>query len=108
MRPPDKRKTAPAGSRGGSKIECLDRQINNEKYSTDPAPTSMPQPPNVAVLDLFDATRVSGRGPSACLALIAGYGIGVLLQTPEGQSLRIDPERFRAAAIAEWGLASWH
>ena len=105
MRPPDKQKTPPVeGGAFQSGNSCLEQT----EYSTDPAPASMPQPPNVAMLDLFDATRVSGRGPSACLALIAGYGIGVLLQTPEGQSLRIDPERFRAAAIAEWGLASWH
>jgi len=101
-----KRKPAPMVFGAGSEIDSLDGQIDNREHSTDPAPASMPQPQNLAMLDLFDATRISGRGPSACLALIAGYGIGVLLQTPEGESLRIDPERFRAAAIAEWGLAS--
>ncbi len=105
MRPPDKRKAPPVE---GGAFQSANSCLGQTEHSTDPAPASMLQPPNVAVLDLFDATRISGRGPSACLALIARYGIGVLLQTPEGQSLRIDPERFRAAAIAEWGLASWH
>jgi len=101
MRPPDKRKTPPVeGGAFQSGNSCLE-QI---EHSTDPAPASMPQPPNVAALDLFDATRISGRGPSVCLALISRYRLGTLIPTPEGQALRIHANRFRAAAIAEWGL----
>ena len=79
MRPPDqKRKTPPVE---GGVFQSANSRLDQIEHSTIPAPGSMPQPPNVATLDLFDATRISGRGPSACLALITRYGIGALIQS---------------------------
>ena len=97
---PDKRKT-PLVESGA--FQSANSCLGQTRHSTDPAPASMPQPPNVAVLDLFDATKISGQGPSVCLALISRYRLGTLIPTPEGQVLRIHANRFRAAAIAEWG-----
>ncbi len=99
MQPSDKRKTPPVEGGAFQSTKCL----GQTEHSTDPAPASMPQPLNVAVLDLFDATRISGQGPAVCLALCRRYRLGTLIPTPEGQVLRIHANRFRAAAIAEWG-----
>ncbi len=98
--PPERRKTPPVeGGAFQSNNSCL----GQTEYSTGPAPASMLQPPNMAVLDLFTATKISGQGPSVCLALVSRYRLGTLIPTPEGQVLRIHANRFRAAAIAEWG-----
>lgn len=100
---PKRKSTSADESRGTFKTDCFAEQSERTKHSTDPAPVSMPQPSKYPALDLFDATRISGRGPSACLALVSRYRLGNLIHVAEGQVLRIHANRFRAAAIAEWG-----